>query len=199
MTFALSGPTLGTFDPSISDAAGGFVVFKQVENSYPPASALLAPRPYTFFADGTFNGDDTENAANSLFRLGTSGAAANGSSLVTFPANATRRLLLKTWARRVTAADWGYTEKVVLVTGAATPTLKQDTTGAISAATGVPVWFAQTGTDHVLPQVTAEVGGLFVNLRNTAAASIQTAVNVAAGIRFRCELIIDTLVVMPSP
>lgn len=200
MTFALSGPIQGTVDPTIIDAAGGFVVLKQVEKGDNPcASALLAPRPFTLVADGTFNGDDTENAANAVFRLGTSGAAANGSSLVVFPANTSRRLLFKTWARRAAATSWGYTEKVVLIEGAATPTVKQDTTGATSAATAIPIWIFQTGTDLVLPVVTAEVGGLFVNVRNVATAAIQTAVNVAAGIRFHCELVIDPLVVGLTP
>jgi hypothetical protein len=202
MTFALSGPILGTIDPNIIDAAGGFVVFKQVEKGdNPGASALLAPRPFSLVGLGTFNGDDTENAANSVFRLGTSGAVANGSSLITFPANHSRKLTIKTWARRVGATDTGYTEKQVLIVGAATPVVRQDTTGAIAAALGIPVAHEQVaaGAVYVLPIVTAEVGGVFVNLRNVAAAAIQTAVNVAAGIRFQCELLIDPLVPLPSP
>ncbi len=202
MTFALSGPVQGTVDPNIIDAAGGFVVFKQVEiGNNPAASALLAPRAFSLIGDGTFNGDDTENAANSVFRLGTSGATANGSALVVFPANTSRKLTVKVWARRVGATDTGYVEKQVLIVGAATPVVRQDTTGAISAALGIPVAHEEVaaGAVYVLPIFTAEVGGVFVNLRNVAAAAIQTAVNVAAGIRFHAEILIDPLVVLPSP
>lgn len=201
MTFALSGPVVGQFDPSVNDASGGFDLMSKASLSYPPAANILAPRPYVFRAFGQFNGDDTENAANSVFRLGTSGSAVNGSNLVVFPADRSRRLVIKTWARRAGATDTGYSEKHVLVVGAATPVVRQDTTGALSAASAIPVALEQVaaGAVFVLPVVTGEVGGVFVNLRNVAAAAIQTAVNVAAGIRFCCELIVDPLVVLPAP
>src|SRR5262245_60161886 len=171
MAFVLSGPVAGTIDPNIIDSAGGFVVFKQVEiGSNPAASALLAPRPFSLFADGTTNGDDTENAANSLFRLGTSGAAANGSSLVVFPANSGRVLTVKVWARRVGATDIGYAERKFLVVGAATPVVRAEAAGTvlISAARAIPVSFEQVaaGGAFLLPILTAEVGGVFVNVRN---------------------------------
>ncbi len=202
MTFALSGPVKGTFDPAINDASGGFNLMSQASLNYEPAANILSPRPYVFRAFGQFNGDDAENAANAVFRLGTpSGIVIGGQSLVLFPANQSRRLILKTWARRAGATDTGFTEKHIVIVGAATPGVRQDTTGAISASLATPVAIEQVaaGAVYVLPYATAEVGGVFINLRNVAAAAIQTAVNVAAGIRFCCELIVDPLVVLPAP
>ena len=188
MTFALTAAVVQTFDPNVTDASGGQSILAAINNADPEAARLLIARPLTFAAEGTFNGDDTENVANAIMRLG------SGQLGVTFPSGSGRVITCKTWARRTAATTVGYTEKKFFVMGGATPTVTQDTTGASTAAIAFPVQFAQTGTDLAFAMATAEVGGVFINIRNAAVAAIQTPVNVAAGIRWRMEVFVDTLV-----
>lgn len=196
MTFALTAAVAESFDVNVTDNSGGLSNLAAINNADPEAARLLLARPRTFSAEATTAGNDTENVANALMRLGT------GFLAVPFPVGSQRRLTVRVWAHLVGVADFGYVEKVVTVVGAATPVVRQDTTGAISVALAIPV-AAETvagGGAYVLPIVTGEVGGVFINVRNVAAAAIQTAVAVGgAGIRVRVECMVDSLVTQPSP
>ena len=190
MAVVIIAPVTEIFDPNVVDGSGGFALHAALNNNNLAGGNILAPRPKTFSTEGTLLGDESNVVGNSVIRLGVLG--------VPFPAGTSRILRLKIWAKRA-AAPIGFVEQFVSVTGGTTPTAVTDTTGAVSASTSITKAFAQTGTDVLTARATGEVGGVFVNLINSAAASMQTPVQVAAGIRYRLEVTIDPLTIMASP
>lgn len=177
------------FDPNVTDSSGGAALLGAAQASDPEAARYLSPRPFTFSIEGVTSAADAGIVANAFVRLGVSG--------VLFPADSFRRIITRTWSRRAiaTPTDSGYVEKIIYVAGAATPTVKQDTTGALSAATAIPVAFLNNATDLTLPFAVGEVGGVFLVMQNVATTALQTAiVSGGNGVRWRCEVTVDTLV-----
>lgn len=104
MAITLSGPIVGTYDPAITDSAGGFNLLKQIENAYPPAMNAGALRPVTFVAEGTSVGNEAVTIALlAPINLTTLG--------VVFPADSIRVIKTRVWSRRASAANAGFAEK----------------------------------------------------------------------------------------
>lgn len=142
MAIVLAGPITGTYDPNITDGSGGFNLFKQIENAYPPAVFAGALRPVTFVAEGQSVG----NEAVTLALL----APINLTSLgVLFPASSLRNIRTRVWSRRATVNQCGYCERLYTVIGGATPSVGLDTTVAAAlAALNEPAVIARTPNNN---------------------------------------------------
>lgn len=197
MVVALSGPIFGTYDPSIVDASGGFNLYKQAENAYPPAVNAVGNRPVTFVAELTCLG----NEAMTVVGLQPFNLTALG---VLFPVGTLRNIRTRCWSKRSTAILAGFVEKVFTVQGGAPPTLQT----ASSAAQSID----NAANDARCPiQVTNNAGGatpeyahghlaldganIIVGVQNFLGTT--GALTVTAGIRCRLEVLIDPLVTLP--
>jgi hypothetical protein len=199
MAIAISGPILGTYDPNITDGSGGFNLFKQIENRYDPAVNASGNRPFTFIAEGQSVG----NEAVTLALLAPINLTALG---VVFPASSLRNIRCRTWSRRATVANAGYTEKWYTVIGGATPSIAPDATlAAIVAAANNPAAAVRIPNNN--SAAAPEYGEGIVIMDAVATTNVIVGVqnivgltNVAATatlMRWRLEVWVDTLVALP--
>jgi hypothetical protein len=201
MAIVLSGPVVGTYDPNVVDSFGGFNLLKQAENNYQPAVNAIAQRPLTFIAEGTSIG----NEAVTLALLAPINLTALG---VLFPANSSRNIRCRTWSRRAAAANAGYTEKWWTVNGAATPTIAPESTVALSltAVSYPPIPVAtpnnnsagapEYGVGQVVMDPVATTN-VIVGVQNILGTT--NAPTSATLIRWKLEVWVDALVVLPAP
>lgn len=199
MAIVLAGPIVGTFDPSITDASGGFNLLAQVDNNYPPASNAAGLRPYTFIAQGQSVG----NEAVTLALLAPINLTALG---VTFPAGSLRNIRTRVWSRRAAVASAGFVEKLWTVIGGATPTVSLDlSTAAALAAVNEPSVVAATpnNNDAAAPQY--GVGQVIMDAVSTTNVIVGVqnilgttrAATSATLIRWKLEVLVDPLVILP--
>src|ERR1043166_7804548 len=113
MALTITRAVQEAFDANVTDSSGGFALLKAIENNDPEAARYLAPRPFTFIAEGQSVG----NEAVTLALLAPINLTALG---VTFPASSMRNIRTKVWSRRATVANAGYCEKLWTVIGGAT-------------------------------------------------------------------------------
>lgn len=201
MAIVLSGPVVGTYDPSITDSAGGFALLKQAENAYPPALNAIAQRPVTFVAEGTSIGNEAVTIALlapiNLTLLG-----------VLFPANSIRNIRTRVWSRRAAAANAGYCEKWWTVNGAATPTIAPDGTIAAQLAAinensqpvATPNNNSASAPEYGIGQVVMDpvaTTNVIVGVQNILATT--RAATSATLIRWRLEVWVDALVPVLAP
>lgn len=199
MAIALSGPVRGTFDPSITDASGGFNLIGQAHNNYPPASNAVGLRPITFVAEGQSVG----NEAVTLALLAPINLTLLG---VTFPASSLRNIRTRVWSRRAAVASAGFVEKVWTVIGGATPSVALDTTVAAAlAALNEPSVVAATpnngsasapeyGTGIVIMDAVSTTN-VIVGVQNLLGTT--RAATTATLLRWRLEVLVDPLVILP--
>lgn len=201
MAIAISGPIVGTYDPSIVDSAGGYNLFKQVENAYQPAVNAAAQRPVTFIADGVSIGNEAVTIALlapiNLTLLG-----------VLFPANTVRNIRTRVWSRRAAAANAGFAEKIWTVNGGATPTIvPEGTVAAAIAATSYPNWVAATPNNNSAGAPEFGVGQVVMDVVSTTNVLVgvqnvlgtTNAPTSATLIRWRLEVLVDALVPLIAP
>lgn len=198
MAIVLAGPVLGTYDPNITDGAGGFALLKAVENAYQPAINANSQRPLTFIADGQSVG----NEAVTLALLAPINLTALG---VLFPAGSVRNIRCRTWSRRAAVANCGYTEKWYSVIGGATPSVAPDATlAAIIAAANNPAAAVRIPNNN--SAAAPEYGEGIVIMDAVATTNVIVGVqnivgltNVAATatlMRWHLEVWVDALVVL---
>lgn len=201
MAIAISGPIVGTYDPSITDSAGGFTLFKQIENAYPPAVNAGSQRPVTFIAEGVSIGNEAVTIALlapiNLTLLG-----------VLFPANSVRNIRTRVWSRRASAANAGFAEKIWTVNGAATPTIPPESTvtGA-PAVLSYPNWVAATPNNASASAPEYGVGQVVMDLVSTTNVLVgvqnvlgtTNAATSATLIRWKLEVFVDALVSLIAP
>jgi hypothetical protein len=201
MAIVLSGPIVGTYDPSITDSAGGFNLLKQMENAYPPAVNAGSQRPVTFIAEGTSVG----NEAVTLALLAPINLTALG---VLFPANSVRNIRTRVWSRRAAAANAGFCERLYTVNGAATPTISPDgaVVAQLAAVNENARGFAtpnnnssaapEYGTGIVIMDAVSTTN-VIVGVQNILGTT--NAAVTATLIRWKLEVWVDALVSLPSP
>lgn len=196
MAIVLAGPVTGTYDPSITDGSGGFNLYKQGENAYPPALNALALRPLTFLARGQSVG----NEAVTLALLAPINLTALG---VLFPAGSIRNIKTRVWSRRAAVANAGYCERIYTVIGGATPSVAPDTSVAAAlAALNEPAVIARTpnnnsaaapeyGTGIVIMDAVSTTN-VIVGVQNILGTT--NAAVTATLMRWRLEVHVDPLV-----
>jgi len=201
MAIVLSGPIVGTYDPSITDSAGGLALLKGIENAYPPAMNAGALRPVTFIAEGTSVGNEAVTIALlAPINLTTLG--------VLFPADSQRLIRTRVWSRRAAAANSGYCEKWWSVNGAATPTIAPDTTVAAALAAlnepsqpvATPNNNSAAAPEYGIGQVVMDpvaTTNVIVGVQNILGTT--RAATSATLIRWKLEVFVDALVRIPTP
>ncbi len=128
MALTITTPVTELFDPNVTDSANfGIGLLAGLNNADPETSRACGLRPRTFSAEGKSLG----NEAVTLALLAPIDLTALG---VPFNADDCRNLLVKCWSRRVSQANWGYTEKLYMVQGGATPSIPADITVAAALA-----------------------------------------------------------------
>lgn len=199
MAIVLAGPIVGTYDPSITDSAGGFALAQAVENNYPPAVNAASQRPVTFVAEGQSIGNEAVTIALlapiNLTLLG-----------VLFPASSVRNVRTRVWSRRAAVANCGYCERMYTVIGGATPSIAPD--GAVAAqlaALNENARFAATpnnnnsaapeyGTGIVIMDAVSTTN-VIVGVQNILGTT--NAAVTATLMRWRLEVFVDALVTLP--
>lgn len=196
MAIVIAGPVAGTFDPSITDSAGGFNLQAQVDNNYPPASNAAGLRPFTFVAQGQSVG----NEAVTLALLAPINLTALG---VTFPASSLRNIRTRVWSRRATVANCGYVEKLWTVIGGATPSVAPDlTVAAALAAVNEPSVIAATPNNNSASAPEYGTGIVIMDAVSTASVIVGVqnllgttrAATTATLMRWRLEVFVEPLV-----
>lgn len=196
MAIVLAGPIVGVYDPNITDGSGGFNLFKQIENAYPPAVFAGALRPVTFIAEGQSVG----NEAVTLALLAPINLTALG---VLFPASSVRNIRTRVWSRRATIANCGYTEKVQTVIGGATPSIVPDiTVAAALAAINEPSVVARTPNNNTVGAPEYGTGVVIMDAVSTASVIVgvqnilgtTNAAVTATLMRWRLEVWVEPLV-----
>jgi hypothetical protein len=199
MAIVLTGPVVGTFDPSVTDGAGGFNLQALANNNHQPAINAVGLRPFTFLAFGQSIG----NESITLALLAPIDLTARG---VTFPAGSMRNIRTRVWSRRAAVANAGFVEKITTVIGGAIP--------SVAPASGVPAAVAalyepsvvaatpnnnsaaapEYGTGLVLldPVSTANVIVGVQNLLGTTRAATSATL-----LRWRLEVLVEPLVTLP--
>lgn len=199
MAIVLSGPIRGTFDPNITDAAGGYNLAAQILANNVAATLAGGLRPITFVAEGQSVG----NEAVTLALLAPINLTALG---VVFPASSTRNIRTRVWSRRATVAQCGYVEKIWTVIGGATPSVAPDlTVAAALAAVNEPSVIAATpnnnsasapeyGTGIVIMDAVSTTN-VIVGVQNLLGTTrVATS---ATLIRWKLEVLVDPLVSLP--
>lgn len=197
MALVITKAVTEQFDPNVTDASGGLALLAAVQNADPEAARVIAPRPYTFSAEGTSLG----NEAVTLALLAPVNLTALG---VTFPANSSRLIKVRLWSKRVTQANSGYTEKVYMVQGGATPSLANESTlaGALGNGANDPKAITQTPNNNsagapeyaggVVIMDAVATTNVIVGVQNFLGST--GAATVTPGIRWRLEVVVDPLV-----
>jgi len=199
MALVITRPVLESFDANIIDGAGGFALLSAVNNNDPEAARLLAPRRLTFVAEGTSLG----NEAVTLALLAPINLTALG---VQFPVGTQRCIKVRCWSKRAAANNAGYTEKIYVVNGAATPTIPaQITVAAALAAVNDPSVVVRLpnndnaaapeyGEGVVIMDAVATTN-VIVGVQNRLGTT--NAATATPGMRWRLEVLVDPLVILP--
>jgi len=199
MALTITRAVQEAFDANVTDSSGGFALLKAIENNDPEAARYLAPRPFTFIAEGQSVG----NEAVTLALLAPINLTALG---VTFPASSMRNIRTKVWSRRATVANAGYCEKLWTVIGGATPSVAPDSTVAAAlAALNEPSVIAATpnnnsasapeyGTGIVIMDAVATTN-VIVGVQNLVGTTRATAS--ATLMRWRLEVVVEPLLIIP--
>lgn len=197
MALVITAPVVQQFDANVTDASGGLSLLAAVNNADPEAARVIAPRPFTFVAEGTSLG----NEAVTLALLAPVNLTALG---VTFPANSSRCIKVRCWSKRVTQANSGYTEKVYMVQGGATPSIPNESTlaGALGNGSNDPKAIVQLPNNNsaAAPEYAAGVVIMDAVATTNVIVGVQNflgstgAATVTAGIRWRLEVVVDPIV-----
>jgi len=199
MALTITTPVQGLFDPNVTDSSGGFSILSAVNNNDPEAAKLLAPRPLTFFAEGTSVG----NEAVTLALLAPINLTALG---VTFPASSQRTIYTKVWSRRNAVANCGFVWKAHTVIGGATPSIVPDiTTVNALGAVNQPAVIAATMNNNtiLLPEYGTGVVIMDAVATTNVIVGVQNLLGTTNGavtatlMRWRLEVFVDTLVSLP--
>lgn len=199
MAVVITAPVVQQFDVNVTDSSGGISILAAINNADPEAARLLIARPFTFVTEGTCLG----NEAVTLALL----APVNLTTLgVTFPANTSRVIRTRCWSKRLTQANSGYTEKVYMVQGGATPSLPVQITLAAAVAAlndpslvcGIPNNASATDPEYgegIVVMDAVATTNVIVGVQNIRGNT--NAVLVTPGIRWRLEVFVDSLVNQP--
>lgn len=200
MALVITAPVVQQFDPNVTDASGGLSILAAINNADPEAARLLITRPLTFVAEGTSLG----NEAVTLALLAPINLTALG---VTFPANSSRCIKVRCWSKRITQANSGYTEKVYMVQGGATPSIPNESTlaGALGNGANDPKAIVQSPNNNsaAAPEYAGGVVILDAVATTNVIVGVQNflgstgAATATPGIRWRLEVLVDTLVTQP--
>jgi hypothetical protein len=202
MTIALaSALPPESYDASLIDAAGGFALLAAANNNNQVALRRLAGIA-TFSIQGTGLGNEAlAIATNLLMNLTTLG--------VTAPAGSMRKIRTRCWAKRAAATNAGYCEMTYCVQGAATPTVQTAVTlsstpsfysdiipsNDLHQQVGISSVNSATAPTYSRAELYIEGGALCIGFANRAAAD--GALTSTSGARFRVEVFVDPLVILP--
>lgn len=199
MALTITAPCVELYDQNVTDASGGFALLAAVHNSDPEAARLLAPRQFTFSAEGQSVG----NEAVTLALLAPINLTLLG---VAFPASTQRTIYTKVWSRRATVANCGFVWKAWTVIGGTTPSIAPDTSVAAAlAAVSEPSVIAATpnnnsaaapeyGTGIVIMDAVSTTN-VIVGVQNLLGTT--RAATSATLMRWRLEVLVDPLVILP--
>ncbi len=199
MAITVTKPVTESYDPNITDAAGGLAVLAGVNNANPAASRILQPRPLTFSCEGQSVGNEAVTIALlapvNLTLLG-----------VLFPASSMRVIRTKCWSRRATVAQAGYAELAWVVIGGPTPSVVPvfTLTAGVAAAnnpqliTGSPNNNSATAPEYGEGMVVMDAvstTNVLVGVQNILGTS--NAAVTATLLRWRLEVFVEPLVGIP--